>query len=103
MLNSSMRYVRQGQDSVAGVPCTVWSVSSAQVTGSACVTEDGVLLRGDGTAQNGGRTTLVASEVRYDYQPPGLFEPPAGYQKMDAQRVQQGDQGGNAGPPPNGQ
>lgn len=93
VLNSSMTYTRKGPDSVAGVPCTDWTVSSPAADGTACVTEDGVLLSGTGHSRNGGGdTSLVATSVQYGPQPGSLFLPPAGFAKIDPSQMQ--------GPPP---
>jgi hypothetical protein len=108
ILNSTMTYRRQGPGSVAGIPCTNWSVSSPHATGQACVTNDGVLLSGSGhQADGGGDTSLVASNVDYAPQPTTLFEPPAGFRKLDPSQMQgppgQGGPGGPGGGPPPGQ
>ena len=88
VLNSSMTYRRQGPGSVADIACTRWSVTSPQVTGEACVTEDGVLLSGSGRQLGGGAdTSLTATSVDYAPQPASLFQPPAGFRKLDPSQI----------------
>ena len=98
VLNSHMSYTRAGTDTVAGVPCVNWTVSSSQSSGSACVTEDGVLLRGSGKGPDGSETGLVAVSVQYAPQPAGLFLPPAGFHAVDPAQMQ-GPGGPDQGPP----
>lgn len=101
VLNNGMNFVPDGQSNIAGVACEKWRVSSAQTSGSACVAADGVLLSGEGRS-SAGETRLVATDVQYGPQPAYLFEPPQGFQRMDAEQVQQG-QGQQGQPPPQGQ
>ncbi len=47
-LDSKMRFVRGGQATVADTPCTVWNVRISEKNAAfttACVTDDGVVLR----------------------------------------------------------
>ena len=72
------RFTRAGAASYAGLPCTVWRYEDEKQTGEACITADGVLLRGVGTSE--GRTGGVEA-VRVDYGPqdPARFRRPEGY------------------------
>jgi len=91
MLNSSMQFTRQGDDVVAGLPCTIWSVQAKQGSGLACITGDGVILRAQGVAANGSKTGgLEATSVSYATQPASLFAPPEGYARMDMGAVLRG-------------
>ena len=84
MLNPSMQFTRKGAATVAGQPCTVWSVRAKQGTGLACITADGIMLRAQGVGADGSRTGgLEATSVSYAAQPDALFAPPVGYTKMD--------------------
>ena len=71
--------VRQGADTVAGLPCTDWDMADA-AGGMArlCLTDDGVLLR----ARADGRTLLSAESVRYGPLDAELFRVPAGYARQ---------------------
>lgn len=79
----NLRFARGGQETVAGVSCTDWKVSdrtNPDHRGTACLTTDGVLLRGsDATGARG----IVATKVEYGAIPAELFSPPSGFQKMD--------------------
>lgn len=74
-------YRRTGNDTVAGIGCSVWSYQDGGNQGSACITADGVMLRaeGSGRGQSGG---MVATQVTYGTQNPARFQRPAGYQSM---------------------
>ncbi len=54
VLSDSMRFIRKGSETVAGLKCTQWEVISQEGAGTACVTDDGVLLRGRGSDGKGG-------------------------------------------------
>ena len=88
ILNSDMKFVREGSGKIAGQPCTNWQVESGVATGSACVTDDGVILASHGRMKNGpGHGGLEATEVSYDPQPLTLFVPPAGFTQIDASQA----------------
>lgn len=80
VLNDSMTFVKKGSEKVAGLTCTVWEVTSREGAGTACVTDDGVMLRGRG---NDGKGGIEAMAVKYGPQPASLFKPPADYSKLD--------------------
>ena len=80
LLNDSMIFTRRGTETIAGLKCTVWDISARDGGGSACMTDDGVMLRGRGTDGKGG---IEATSVKYGTQPAALFKPPAGYSKLD--------------------
>jgi hypothetical protein len=91
MLNSSMQFQRDGEDEVAGLPCTVWSVQAKQGSGLACITGDGVILRAQGISADGSKTGgLEATAVSYATQPDSLFAPPSGYARLDMGAVLRG-------------
>lgn len=75
------RFVREGESRVAGFPCTNWRYEEGERSGLACLTADGVLLRGEGRSgnQHGG---IEAVEVRYGAQDPARFRLPQGYPVM---------------------
>ncbi len=73
------RFERHGRERLAGKSCTDWTAMSAQGTASACITEDGVILRGHASDRHGELGTLLASTVEYGPLPPQLFERPSGY------------------------
>ncbi len=104
ILNDTMTYTREGQQTIAGYGCTSWKVATPGTNGQACVTNDGVLLSGSGGQPGGPQTQLTASVVAYAPQSPGLFTPPPGFKYISQQQMQQmlAPPGGYGGPPPNG-
>jgi hypothetical protein len=81
-LNDKMGFTRQGTDTVAGQRCTVWTVRRENGAGVACISDDGVLLRGDSDTGRG-PSHMVATKVTYGTLADSVFQPPAGYKKMD--------------------
>lgn len=73
----SASYVREGADSVAGLPCTVWRVTDEGRTSRACLTADGLLLRAEGA--QGRMEAIAVSRAPLD---PAQFERPAGFRAM---------------------
>jgi hypothetical protein len=81
-----MRFRRTGRETVAGLPCTEWSVTDQRggpehSNGDACITADGLVLRVRGTGDNV-RGTVVATAVEEAPQPAALFAVPAGFAKL---------------------
>lgn len=69
-------YVRQGDDRVAGLPCTEWQAKDTQGQPAvACYTADGVMLR----ARRGTQVLAVAIRVAYGPVDAALFTIPDGY------------------------
>lgn len=77
------RFTRAGTAGYAGQPCIVWRYEDGKQTGEACVTNDGVLLRGVG-AQEGRTGGMEATRVVYGPQDPGRFRRPEGYRTIQA-------------------
>lgn len=84
---SHARFKRQGNDTVLGFPCTVWSVRESRGSGTVCVTADGIPLRGSGTV-DGRQGEFVALSLAYAPQPASLFAVPPGYARLDLQQLQ---------------
>jgi hypothetical protein len=70
------RYARHGRSVVAGHACTDWTAVSPQGHASACITEDGVILRGTAADAHGALGAVQASVVQYGDLSPGLFRRP---------------------------
>lgn len=105
VLRESARYVREGNDRVAGLACTVWRIEGEGDTNRACVTADGVMLRAATAGSRQGQGVLEAISVRQGPQDPARFERPAGFQTFQVpSRVPQGAGAtlprGTALPPP---
>ena len=91
-------FLKTGTATVAGIGCTTYDATANGRASQVCLTSDGVLLRATSNEAERGRT-LEAVKVNYEEQPAALFEPPAGYQKMDMPAMPNGAPGGMpAGP-----
>lgn len=99
LLNDKMTYVRAGTDKVAGLPCTVWNVTSDRTTARLCITGDGVILRGEGSDPKRGQGKLLATTVSYAGQPQANFTPPPSFHRMEMPVLPPG-LGGKPGKPP---
>jgi hypothetical protein len=86
-------FTRKGTATVAGLACTVYDVQGPQHSGTACLTDDGVLLKGDSQSQQR-HGTIEATAVDYGTQPEEAFQPPAGFQKMDMSQMGRRPSGG---------
>lgn len=84
VLNDQMRFARRGADTVAGLRCTVWDVTLAGERSTACITEDGVIVRLLGRRQGAGRSTMEASAVVFEGHADDLFVPPAEFEREQA-------------------
>jgi hypothetical protein len=77
----SARFTRVGADRVAGIACTNWRHEGPQGAGTGCFTDDGVLLRSQGSAP-GVQGGLEALRVTYGAQDVARFQRPAGAASM---------------------
>jgi hypothetical protein len=77
----SARFTRLGADRVAGIACTNWRHEGPQGSGTGCFTEDGVMLRSQGSAP-GVQGALEALRVTYGPQEIARFQRPAGAPSM---------------------
>jgi len=73
----SARFTKLGADRVAGVACTNWRHEGPQGSGTGCFTDDGVMLRSQGSAP-GVQGALEALRVTYGPQDIARFQRPAG-------------------------
>lgn len=82
LLPPNMQFTRQGQSVVAHGPCTVWSIAvpnRPDDDGTACVTDDGIVLRLASTKPT--VTSLTATAIHYGEPPDGTFDPPKGFKR----------------------
>ncbi|MCW3474974.1 DUF4412 domain-containing protein [Limobrevibacterium gyesilva] len=83
-LNDKMAFTRKGTDTVAGLRCTVWEVrKDAAHGGTACIADDGVVLRGESSEGGGAPTHVTATAVSYATLPDSVFQPPADFRKLE--------------------
>lgn len=79
-LRADMSFTRLGTAVVAFATCTDWKVQEPGVNDeqdTACVTEDGIVLRILSSKPN--VSTMTATAIRYGAPPEGVFDPPAGF------------------------
>lgn len=75
---SGGNFTLAGTDTVAGLPCSLWSTRDASGQPAViCLTADGVLLR----ATSGDHVLVEATSVSYGAMDPALFDPPAGFKR----------------------
>ncbi len=69
---------------VAGTPCTLWSVPTGPNSPDlqACITADGVVLKAEPVGGGGAAPRLEATSIVYGPQPASLFVPPAGFRRI---------------------
>ena len=75
-------FTRGPVEHLAGHDCTVWQAASAQGTAEACITPDGVILRG--AVQNekrGKQVTITATRVEFGAVPDAEFAVPPDFQR----------------------
>jgi len=80
VFSDKMGFARKGTATVVGIPCTNWEVHRDNGSGTACITDDGLLLRGDSAD---GNSHMIATKVSFGSLPDSVFQPPPGYRKMD--------------------
>jgi len=83
------RFTRMGQDRVVDTACTVWRYEGPSQNGTACITEDGVMLRSD-TAAQGRQVRMEAIRIAYGAQPLARYQRPQGYQAMQMPQMPPG-------------
>jgi hypothetical protein len=77
MLGDMMQYTRLGTATVLGEHCTEWHVSNgSEDKGTACVTDDGVVLRASRPAPLTGG--IEATSLLYETPPDSIFQPDPG-------------------------
>jgi hypothetical protein len=87
------RFTRGGRARVAGRDCVNWHADSNQGTADACITEDGVIMRGSASStRRGPLGEVTAARVVYGAVPASEFEVPADFQRSPFP-LTQGDDG----------
>ncbi len=81
-LSHGQSFTRKGTETIAGMRCTVWE-STGEHAGSGCVTDDGLVLRGESGSPDGMRARLVATAVKVAPLGADTFQPPAGFTRME--------------------
>ncbi|HVY14478.1 MAG TPA: DUF4412 domain-containing protein [Rhodopila sp.] len=80
------KFQRKGMKTIAGLSCTEYDVQSPRHNGTACLTDDGVLLQAEGQDANHDGS-MEATVVSYGPIPDNAFAPPPDFQKMDMARM----------------
>lgn len=79
---ANARFTRRGAETVAGEPCIDWAVQSNRMTGTVCLTPDGIPVRGDGDV-NGRHGVFVATSVDRTPVDPAALALPPGYNRIE--------------------
>ena len=79
-LGPTLTYTREGTEHFAGLTCTDWAVKKGNENGSACVTDDGVVLKASRGGSNAGQIEAVA--ITYGPPPASAFAIPQGYTRL---------------------
>ncbi len=83
LLKADMVFTRQGNDIVALAPCVVWKVvvpGKADTGDTACVTDDGIVLRL--WSPRNSVATMTATAIHYGAPPDAAFDPPLGFKSQ---------------------
>jgi hypothetical protein len=84
-IKPDIHFARQGTATVTHATCTEWVVTApgkANDQDTACVTDDGVVLRV--ASKRPSVASLTAIDVHYGAPPNDVFDPPAGFRKVTA-------------------
>ncbi len=81
-LGGDSRFERAGQETIAGLPCTLWRVNGREANGTACVTAQGVVLAAQGRDRQGRAGSVRAIAVAFGPEPPSLFAVPPGMREV---------------------
>ncbi len=82
ILGDKMQFRRTGSATILGRACTTYDITLERSHATACLTSDGLLMRGEGTDPTGRRAGIEATKVAFAPQPAGLFSPPDTYRYM---------------------
>ena len=84
MLNADMAFTRLGTATIAEQTCTDWRVANGpNYQGTACVTDDGVVLRATRSMPQAG--SIVALSVNYAAPAANLFQPDPGFRLLQGE------------------
>jgi hypothetical protein len=75
-------FTRGGSEHLAGGRCTDWLASSPSGQASACITEGGVILKGEYANRHGAGGAVLATSVSYAPLPPWTWSLPADFHDM---------------------
>ena len=81
-LSENHSFTRKGTETIAGQRCTVWE-SKGEHAGTGCVTDEGLVLRGESVTPDGRQSKLIATAVSLAPIAATSFEAPAGFTKME--------------------
>ncbi|CAI3924612.1 unnamed protein product [Commensalibacter communis] len=81
-LDPKMTFQKKGTERIAGVLCRDWKVKGPKGSAVVCITDDGVLLKQEGTDADGVEGKTVALSVDYSKLPESTFQIPVGYQPV---------------------
>jgi hypothetical protein len=73
-----------GPNTIAGVPCMMWSLHAEDAVGQGCVTGDGLILSAEGHNRRGEHLAMKARTVAETPLPHDLFKGPAQSLRLDS-------------------
>lgn len=83
LLSDDMAFTRAGTtETIAGVGCTDWRMTSPKGPSTACVTADGLLLTASGSDGTGGQGKITALTVTPGALDAAVFAAPPGYERI---------------------
>lgn len=86
LLGAGLNFRRTGASSVLGRACATYEVTLESRHATACITADGLILRGEGSDPSGRVAKVEAVSVSFAPQAPGLFSPPDTYRYVQMPR-----------------
>ena len=86
LLGQALNFHRSGSATVLGRACTLYDVTLEASHARACLTADGLLLRGEGSDPSGRLAKIEATAINFAPQPAGLFSPPDTYRYVNLPR-----------------
>lgn len=90
---------KKGSETIAGRRCTVWETKNDR-NATACVTDDGLVLKGESQSPNGGpKSRLIATTVLVGPISPERFNVPYGFTRFDIPNIPGMGGGGIPGMP----
>ncbi len=81
LAGADARFTRRGTGHVLGMECTEWAMQARRVDATGCVTQDGVVLRAEGS-WNGQPGRATALSVERGPVPDAAFVPPANFFRL---------------------
>ena len=86
LLGPNVKFRRTGASTALGRACATYEVTLDARRATACITADGLVLRGEGVDPAGRSVKIEAVSVSFTPQLPGMFSPPDTYRYVQLPR-----------------